>query len=56
MAEKAQLTRTEKNILELFRKYYLAAADNDTIYDPTAWALYQVWRWHDEHRTKRKSQ
>lgn len=56
MAEKEKLTRTEQRILELFRKYYLQAAHDDTIYDPTAWALYQVWRWHDEHRTKRKSQ
>lgn len=56
MAEQGELTRTEKRILVLFRKYYREAAHNDTIYDPVAWALYQVWRWHDEHRTKRKSQ
>lgn len=51
----AQLDKTEKAIIKMFRKQMFLAADNDTIRDTVAWSLYQVWKWFDEHRKGRRN-
>lgn len=48
----AELDKTEKSIIRLFRKKMFLAVDDATIYDPVAWSLYQVWRYFDEHRKR----
>lgn len=51
----AELDKTEKAIIKMFRKKMFLAVDDTTIYDPVAWSLYQVWKWFDEHRKGRRN-
>lgn len=46
----------EKHIQKRYHELHDEACRNQTINDPVAWALYQVWREFDEKRKKRQNE
>ena len=47
---------TTDKAFQQFLMYYNRAVDNEVIFKPVAWALYQTWKWADANEKPQKGE